>query len=885
MPERSAERESVEEMGGASSAALSRKSGVGASHVTIATNIEPKRYALEIEPGLYNSGMPEKFEGKLIIDADIAVPTDRIRLNAKELDVKSVYVEPPSGRRIDCSVRFDKANEEIEVRIPEQVSGPIRIRLHYSGLHNDRLIGFYRGRDGSGGHLFTTQFEAVDARAAFPCIDEPDKKAAFKLSLILKDGVSAMSNMPVVHDMYVGHGKRMVSFAETPRMSPYLLYICVGSGFEHMDGSVGGTALGVVVQRGKLEGCRLPLEYAKGIIPKLEEYFGSRYGLPKLDLIALPDFAASAMENWGAIAFREAALLGTEESALALRQRICETIAHEISHQWFGDLVTMKWWDDLWLNESFATFMELKASEAAFPQLGGSLRFFTEVLAYAYLSDAQRSTHPVHQPVRTVGEIDSSFDRISYQKGASILYMLEDFVGEGIFRYGLQNYLKRNAYSNATKEDLWQAVQEAAIDSGSAVPVTEIMSEWVGKPGYPIIEVEKTKRGFRLTQRRFSPSGDSDGEWIIPIHYITENGDRRVLMRGKEIEIEDGSDWIKLNFGQRGFYKVRYSDSLLTRLGMMIDSGRLNAVDEWGIEEDLFALAKAGSVTLDYYLDFLEGHMMSTGFPANFNTSVHLNWLTRIMDGTGKARRITELSQRFHAGLLYRVGAPEADKAVEGMLRGGLTESEGINIMVLDHADRGGLVETLGYLHDPGVEEAAKAMFQGLVEKGIRVEQDIRRAVYSIAAYSGNGETFDALVKLYRDSTDADERLRLLEAIGKVQGKELMERALAFSLSDEVKLQDSLYIPVYMISTPGSDRIVWEWMKANWEDIMARNGSGTNMLPSYITNLNRVHDWELRAEIEEFFSMPENRREDITNALGNVMETMAMNARFKEANL
>ena len=443
-------------------------------HQTLGDNVIPLRYSLSFEPDL----KAFRTQGSEVIECIARKATKSIKLNSKETEIVRAAVK--SGNALqDARIRKNQKLEQIELILDTAVKGPIEIRVDFVCLNNDKMYGFYRSKysvDGKEKYLLSSQFEAPNARAAFPCFDEPGFKAIFRLSMKIDKNLSAISNMPIISEKPVSETKKLVEFQETPKMSSYLLYLSVGE-FEFRQDTLGKLMIRVITTPGKSGFSALPMRYAKESVKWLQDYFGMDYPLPKLDFIAIPDFAAGAMENWGAITFREIALLGDEKTALPNKQYIAGVVAHETVHQWFGDLVTMKWWNDIWLNESFAEFMSSKAMDELHPEWNLGMQYIESTVGTAFAADSLRSTHPISVKVDNIGEIVSIFDAISYQKGGSILRMLEDYVGADVFRAGLRIYLKKHAYSNATKSDLWDAIQQAANEAGKRTDVSDVIEE------------------------------------------------------------------------------------------------------------------------------------------------------------------------------------------------------------------------------------------------------------------------------------------------------------------------------------------------------------------------------------------------------------------------
>ena len=424
----------------------------------ISGDIIPLNYRITIDTNMKSFS----YKGSETITIDVKKPVRKILINAVEINFTSVKIRCKGNEQI-VKATVNAKSDIATLAFSNRISGRAELEIAFEGTNNDKMAGFYRSKYGKGkneNYLLTTQFEATDARRAFPCFDEPALKATFDLTLIVDSKLEAVSNMPVKSTKRIGNRRKALSFLTTPSMSTYLLYMGVGM-YDRITGNAGKLKVSVLTMPGMKKYAKLPLKYAILAIKYYEKYFGIGYPLPKVDLLAIPDFAAGAMENWGAVTFRETALLIDENSSVATKQYVADVVAHELAHQWFGDLVTMKWWNDLWLNESFATFMSAKAVDAAFPEWNFMAQYIDDTIGTAFSADCLKSTHPINVEVKSSGEIDQIFDRISYEKGGTVLHMLEDFIGKEQFRKGLNAYLKAHAYSNATKYDLWNAIAKA----------------------------------------------------------------------------------------------------------------------------------------------------------------------------------------------------------------------------------------------------------------------------------------------------------------------------------------------------------------------------------------------------------------------------------------
>ena len=421
--------------------------------------VNPINYKLTFEPDLKKF----TFDGTESITADCKKSTDLITMHCAELKIAFCQVKS-KGKIIKSFPEVNEKNEELGIKLSEKVKGKITIDLEFQGILNDRLLGFYRSQyvqNGKTKYLATTQFEAADARRAFPCWDEPAAKATFEISIIADNKFTAISNMPVKTRKKIKN-KTIYNFSKTPIVSTYLIYLGVGE-FEYLTSKVGKIQIRVVTTKGNKSKGKFSLDLGKKLLTSYEKYFGIKYPLPKLDLIAVPDFAAGAMENWGAITFRETILLyDPKTSSTRTKQFIAEVISHEIAHQWFGNLVTMKWWNDLWLNESFATFMATKFVDKFYPEWDLWNQFVEDAMNAAMGLDSLKTTHPIDVKVNSPAEIREIFDAISYDKGGCVLRMLEHYVGEPNFQKGLKKYLSDFKYQNAKGQDLWDAIGKAS---------------------------------------------------------------------------------------------------------------------------------------------------------------------------------------------------------------------------------------------------------------------------------------------------------------------------------------------------------------------------------------------------------------------------------------
>ncbi len=843
-------------------------------HETLGHSVIPSNYRLEIEPGLKGF----RFRGRVTITAKAMLWTRMIVLNAKELRIRKASVR---WKKVEqkATVSMDKKREQISLRLKRPVRGPIEIDISYEGLHNDRLYGFYRSKytyKGKEEYIFTTQFEAADARVALPCFDEPEFKATFDVSMLIDRELDAISNNLIKSITNSVRSKKIVTFETSPKMSTYLLYMGVGN-FEYLNGRLGKLRLRVVTVPGKSQHGAVALGYAKKIVSFYERYFGIKYPLRKLDLIAVPDFSAGAMENWGAITFRESELLWEKGTGtVASRQEVCSVIAHEMAHQWFGDLVTMAWWEDIWLNESFASFMGAKCENALFPRwdvMAQNIMDHRTGLDSALERDQMKATHPISSPVNKVGDIYKTFDRLSYAKGMNFLGMLEDYMGEGIFREGLHHYLRKHAYSNATKYDLWNALDAAGRRHRAGLKTVAVARDWVEKPGYPIVSVYKTDWAAHFSQRRYTLTekpADRNELWHIPLHYTTEKGEQgRLLMNRTDTDIEvNNPKWIKLNCSEKGPYRVCYKDGMLHQLGGAIVNGKLSGIDSWGIENDLFSLVRSGRAGMKEYLSFVDSYCSSAKYPMTLSVSLHLSWLRTVLDGTRHENDVVRTSLKYHEMLINELGwwTRDGEKSTDTVLRGSVIRE----------------LSMLGHAHT--IRKVGDLFKEYRSSRKNKVDPNIIASIFASVAWNGGTREYITLKKMYEKEKSIEVKDALLVSLGFFRKDDIIRKALAYSMSKKVRLQDAYLIPVVVSGTTTARRMMLTWTMKNWRRFMSLYAPSAEFLSKFVLNLAANTDYESLKTVKRFFSDRRNRRPDIENAIWQTIEMIEANINFIRKN-
>ncbi|MCL5429860.1 MAG: M1 family metallopeptidase [Candidatus Marsarchaeota archaeon] len=840
---------------------------MGYKHETLGRDVIPVNYKLEFTPDLKRF----VFLGKEKINLSIKRPLNKININATELKVRNASIKSKDVVQ-ECRASANDKKQVLTLSFKNKISGNAELYIEFTGKNGDDLEGFYRSKytyDGKERYMLTSHMEATAARKAFPCFDEPEFKATYDISFVVDKEYECLSNMPVKSSKSLGK-KKLVAFYTTPKMSSYLVYLGVGK-YDIVSQKSGKVTIRVVTPPGKGNLAKLPLKYAVKLLPVMEKYFGIDYPLPKLDLIDIPDFAAGAMENWGAITFREVNLLGDEKlTGKAVKQRILEVVAHEMVHQWFGDLVTMEWWDDIWLNESFANFMSFKFSDMVHPEYKMMVNYRYEEIGEALAADSLKSTHPINMKVNTPGEMSSLFDSISYNKGGSVLLMLEDFVGKETFRKGLHNHLKRHMYSNATKHIGCVDLREQVKKEGRSLPARRIMDTWIEKPGYPMLNVSSTEAGsFRIEQKRFTMlEYNLKDTYPVPVHYLTDTSDGRILVTGKTCSISSKNEWVKLNYEQAGLYRVNYDSRTLARLGERIKLGKLSAIDEWGIENDLYVLARSGRMKVDSYLDFVMSYMMDCKYPANASMTGHLLWMMDAGEKRDYAARAKRICMEYNRNVLQKLGWKSSSDEDPTIIR---TRSIAIG--------------ALGRCDDNDTIRKASEIFNNFIENKVSIDPNIKSAVYTTASRANSTEKmFDMLLNIYNSGEFPEDKIRALQSIGSFKSTELLEKAFDTAISGKVRRQDSILLIEMSAYNPMSRPIFFEWAKRNWKKLLGMYPETTLMMQHMAWVLDIYMEQKDYDAIKDFFSIKDNMRDDIKMAVRQSLEGILVNVKFMETN-
>jgi aminopeptidase N len=825
------------------------------------SEVNPIRYEIHLEPDLKTF----KFEGHVVISVEAVEPVQEIALNILELAIRSCRVKQEDSY-IDCPFSLDPKKEQMRISLPGKRRGELHLKFEYEGEINDRMAGFYRSRYVVGGHekyMAVTQFEESDARRAFPCFDHPLKKAIFAVEMIIDEKLAAISNAPITQERSLGDGRKLVRFEETPKMSTYLVFFGVGE-FEFIE-DMGKVLVRVATMPGMTPYAKFGLEFGRKALEFSEDYYGVQYPLPKLDLISIADFAAGAMENWGAITFRENLLLHYPNiTSKAGEERICEVIAHEIAHQWFGNLVTPSDWKYLWLNESFATYFGYGIVTHYYPEWDVWEQFLNGQMNSALDRDALLETFPIEIPGGEHLVITASTAPIIYSKGGCILRQVEGYVGKENFKEGLRHYLRKHAYGCASSHHLWEALEDVA-----AMPVTKMMKSWIGQPGFPLVEVRREGNRLLLTQRRFTYlDNDTGQEWLIPvaIQVFYSNGQSKILttlLENKSTHLDVGNDVVayKINHEQTGFFRVRYLEmNDLQGLGKRVVEKELSPEDRWGLQDDLYALVRSGHVSIDNYLEFLSNYAKEDAFLPLTSVAGNLLHAYLIMQGA-RRKKILSTGKPFLERVLADMGfEPEPE------------ERHTLSIL------RDQLIWHLALYESEDVVEFAVGKFSSLM-RGEKVHPDIMKSVMQVGALQGDNSIFEWFTERLGTSESEHERMNMLAALGCFKERGLVERAQQYIL-EKVPARNRFVPITYMAANPYALPYMWEWYASNLEALEKFHPIHYERVIAALVPLCGLGREE---EIDSFFQGYMAKKEKAKDVIKLSLERLKINSKMRDS--
>jgi aminopeptidase N len=769
----------------------------------LSTNVIPQHYALRLTPDLDKA----TFGGEETIDMTLAQPTDSITLNALEIQFQSVTANT-GKREMKADVSLDEAKQQATFHFPGTLpAGPVKLKIAYTGILNDKLRGFYLSK-AEGCRYAVTQFESTDARRAFPSFDEPAFKATFDVTIVGPKDDMVISNTNVISDSPgPAVGEHTVTFARTPKMSTYLLAFLVGN-FKCIEGSSDGVPIRACATPERVQYAHFALESAEYILHYYNDYFGIKYPMPKLDMIGIPDFEAGAMENFGAITYRESDMLVDEKNApVDAKIGVAGVVAHEMAHQWFGDMVTMKWWNNIWLNEGFATWMSSKPLEAWKPEWHIDEQVVRELNGAMNL-DAQRVTRTIRAEANTPDEINEMFDGITYEKGGSILHMVESYLGDETFRQGVHNYLKAHIYGNATAEDFWNT-QTAT----SHKPVDKIMSSFITEPGVPLLTFGKAANGqVQVTQSRFflnpkiAPENTASQMWTVPVCFKAEGTKRDCeLLAEKQATLKvPSTSLFYADAGAAGYYRTEYAPedykSLLSSVTTLTAPERISVVG------DELALMHAGKSKAGDFLSLAASlkNDDSSAVMESVENGITTLW-RRVASSEEERKELSRWVVATYKARLESLGEPqESDSPDRQEMR----------------ADLFGLVGDIG--EDPQVIAQSKQIAEAYISDPSKVNATLAQAAVGVAATHGDAAFFDLLQKTAETAKNPDIAQTALYELARFMDPELTRRALDYAASGKVRNQDSIRLFAIALQSPNTQDTAWNYIVQNWPKVKAQ---------------------------------------------------------------
>jgi puromycin-sensitive aminopeptidase len=789
----------------------------------------PHRYDLTLAPDLNK----RDFMGEVRVTLTVHEPINEVVCNANELVIHKAWVVSENGTRFDATVSLDAEKERATFKLAANLQpGAATLHVHFQGELNDKLNGFYASTytadDGSTKVIATTQMESTDARKAFPCWDEPDLKAIFAITLVVAEGLTAISNMHELSSTTLATGKRSVHFADTPVMSTYIVAMVVGELEITPPVDVDGIPLRVIARPGTLDQSDFALRCGAFALRYFQEWYGIPYPGTKLDLIATPDFAFGAMENLGAVTFRENLLLVSEDRTSRVElERVVDVISHEIAHMWFGDLVTMKWWDGIWLNEAFATFAETSCTAKYHPEWD-RWTSFAQSRTMAFEVDSLVSTRPIEFEVISPADAEGMFDVLTYEKGGSVLRMMEQYLGEERFRDGVRDYLRTHSFSNTETVDLWDAIEHVAKE-----PVRDVMNGWILQGGFPLVtaSLDTATNKLQLSQRRFLFDQTAQipaQTWRVPVIYTLFNAagsttEARVLLgaEGESLTVPAGTTAVIVNSGGHGFYRVAYDAPTLAAAQALIPT--LPAIDRYQLVGDAWASVLSGTHSAATYLSLVDS------FVAERNPNVWaallsgLHGLHGIADEPGRAA-IEQKVRTLITPIVNELGWTKApgEDSITGELRGQLIRA------------LGGLGNDQATLHRAGT------FIDELIAGAAPVPSDVAPAVVALAAKTGDVARYEKYLRAKSEAATPPEQRRYLMALAQFIDPVIVQRTLQSTLTDTIRNQDGPLLLLSMMLNDHNATATWTFVQSNWAALEAHFPS--NLLPRMCEGLSSLSD-------------------------------------------
>jgi aminopeptidase N len=797
----------------------------------------PEAYKLTFTPDLEKA----TFEGDETISIRLVKPTSEITLNAVDIDFHEVTITS-GGSTQKAKVTPDKEKEMVVLAVEKPLAaGAATVHITYAGTLNSEMRGLYLGKDDQGRKYAASQFEATDARRAFPSFDEPGYKATFDITAVADKGLVAISNQKIVSDTPGPGDKHTVHFATTVKLSSYLAALVVGN-FEYIEGGVDGIPIRVYSTPGKKEMGKFALETAEHVLSYYDKYFNIKYPYGKLDLVGLPDFSAGAMENAGCITFREVLLQFDEKGgSVDLKKTVASVIAHEMAHQWFGDLVTMKWWDDIWLNEGFATWMSSKPIQAWKPEWNFNLDDVSGT-GGTLNQDSLANTRPIHQAAETPGQIMELFDGIAYGKAASVLRMLESYLGEQTFRAGINAYIQQHQYANATADDFWSAQAKT-----SKKPVDQIMPTFVKQAGAPIINVKAQCSGnsttVNLEQRRYYYDREkfqaaSDQIWQVPLCLKSSTGAQKCeLLTKKEqtFTLEGCSTWVLANAGATGYYRAGYQPDAVRALAGDAET-KLTPAERIALQSDIWASVRVGREPVGDYLAFAQGLGSDRNRAVMDDVLGRLDFIGRYLVTDSDRDSFRSWLRGYLTPMLKDVGwdAKTGESDEQRTLRARLFNS-------------------LGYdARDPEVLAAARKLAEKALDDPSSVDRQMAGGAMALAALNGDQAFYDRLMVAIKNPKSPEEYYMYLFTLPQFSDPKLLQRTLDYALTPDVRSQDALGVVTSVMGNPDGQKQAWDFVLAHWDAVQKVGGPFASA--QVVGSTGSFCDAQMRDQVVEFYA-------------------------------
>jgi aminopeptidase N len=797
----------------------------------------PENYKLAFTPDLAKA----TFEGEETISIRVLKPTPEITLNAVDIDFHEVTIAS-GGSTQRAKVTAEKDKEMVVLAVEKPLAaGAATVHITYAGILNDEMRGLYLGKDGEGRKYAASQFEATDARRAFPSFDEPDYKATFDISTVADQGQVAISNSKVSSDTPGPGDKHTVRFATTPKMSSYLAALVVGN-FEYIEGEADGIPIRVYSTPGKKEMGRFALETAEHVLSYYDKYFNIKYPYGKLDLVGIPDFSAGAMENTGCITFREVLLqIDEKDGSVDLKKTIASVIAHEMAHQWFGDLVTMKWWDDIWLNEGFATWMSSKPIQAWKPEWNFNLDDVSST-GGTLNQDSLANTRPIHQAAETPAQIQELFDGIAYGKAASVLRMLETYLGEETFRAGVNAYIQKHQYANATADDFWSAQAKT-----SKKPVDQIMPTFVKQAGVPIINVKLQCSGastaVTLDQRRYyfdrvKFQEPNDQLWQVPLCMKSSTGAQKcelLTQRQATFMLPGCATWVLTNAGATGYYRDGYEPEAVRALAKDAET-KLSPAERITLQADIWASIRVGREPVGDYLAFAQGLENDRNRAVLQDVLGRLGYIGQYLLTDSDRDTFRAWLRGYLTPMLKDVGwEPKPGESDE------------------QRTLRARLFNTLGYdARDPEVLAQARKIADKALDDPASVDRQLAGGAINLAALDGDAAFYDRVMAALKNTKSQEDYYNYFYALAQFQDPKLQQRTLNFAISSDVRSQDALGLITSMMGNPEGEKPAWDFILTHWDAVQKAGGPFAS--GQVVASTGAFCDAHMRDQVVEFFA-------------------------------